>query len=109
MFVGILRLISVLGLVIDVFGFSFMNINAVKYQIEHDRMFLSDYYVYFYYVSRGTIIRFDAFNVYKMTIMTFASDCVLLGYTRKFMRNRFNVDSRDASIDFMDNVRMLNL
>ena len=105
----ILRLIFVLGLVIDMFGFSFMDINAVKHQIKHDRMFLSDYYVYFYHVGSDLIFRFDASDIYKMTIMTFCSECVLLGYSRMFMRNRFDLDSRDISDDFMDSVRMLDL
>ena len=91
------------------FGLSFMDIKAVKYQIEHDRMFLSDYYVYFYHISTDLIFRFNASDIYKMTIMTFYSECVLLGYTRMFMRNRFDVGSKDNSSDFMDNVRMLDL
>ena len=90
------------------FGFSFMNIQAVKYQVVHDRMFLSDYYVYFYHADSNLIFRFDASDIYKMTIMTFYSECVLLGYTRMFMRNRFD-ESRDISSDFMDNVRMLDI
>ena len=96
-------------LVIDMFGLSFMDIKAVKYQIEHDRMFLSDYYVYFYHVGSDLIFRFDASDVYKMTIMTFCSECDLLGYTRKFMRNRFDVDSRDISSDFMNVLGVIDL
>lgn len=29
-------------------SFSFMNVKAVRYQVEYERMLLSDYYVYFY-------------------------------------------------------------
>ena len=96
-------------LVIDMFGFSFMKVEIVRYQIEHDRMFLSDYYVYFYHANSDYIFRVEASNVYKMCIMTSWTKCVLLGYTRKFMRNRFDVDFRDISESFMDNVRWIDL
>ena len=33
--------------------FSFMNIKAVRRQIEYERMLLSDYYVYFYDAYAG--------------------------------------------------------
>lgn len=104
----ILRLIFVLGLVIDMFGFSFMNIKAVKYQVVHDRMFISDYYVYFYDKDVDCVVRGEADNV-GLTAYMLMCDCIMLGYTRKFMRNRFDVDSRDISSDFMDNVTVVDL
>ena len=83
----ILRLISALGLVINMFGFSFMNIKAVRYQVEHERMFLSDYYVYFYDKDTACVARCEANNV-DLTVHMLMRGCIMLGYTRKFMRNR---------------------
>lgn len=108
MFARILLLVFVLGLVIDVFGFSFLNFKAVKYQLVHDRMFLSDYYVYFYDKDIGCIVRCEADNG-CLTAYMLMCGCVMLGYTRKFMRNRFDVDSRCISSDFMGNVRVVDL
>ena len=96
------------GLVLDMFGFSFMNIKAVRYQVECERMFLSDYYVYFYDKDVDCIVRCEADNV-GLTAYMLMCDCIMLGYTRKFMRNRFDVDLRDISESFMDNVRVLDL
>lgn len=93
---------------IDVFGFSFMNIKAVRYQVVYERMFLSDYYVYFYDKDNECIVRCEADNV-GLTAYMLMCDCIMLGYTCKFMRNRFDADSKDISSDFMDNVRMLDL
>ena len=93
---------------LDMFGFSFMNFKAVRYQLVHDRMFLSDYYVYFYDKDNGCIVRCEADNV-GLTAYMLMCDCIMLGYTRKFMRNRFDVDSRDISSGFMANVRVLDL
>lgn len=90
------------------FGFSFMNIKAVRYQIECERMFLSDYYVYFYDKDMGCVVRCEADND-DLFVYMLMCDCVMLGYTRKFMRNRFDVDSRDISEAFMDNVRVVDL
>lgn len=55
--------------------FSFMNIKAVRYQIEHERMLLSDYYVSFYDKDVDCIagLYYDVF-VYFVDI---ASDCLI--------------------------------
>lgn len=69
------------------FGFSVMNIKAVRYQVEYEGMFLSDYYVYFYDKDADYIARCEADNV-DLTVHMLMRGCIMLGYTRKFMRNR---------------------
>ena len=101
-------LILIESLVINMFGFSFMNFKVVKYQLVHDRMFLSDYYVYFYDKDVDSIVRCEADNG-SLTAYMLMCDCIMLGYNRKFMRNRFDAELRDISSDFMDNVRMIDL
>lgn len=75
-------------------------------------MLLSDYYVYFYDKDFDCIVRCEADNV-DLTAYMLMCDCIMLGYTRKFMRkfmrNRFDVEPRDISIGFMDSVRVLDL
>ena len=68
---------------------------------------LADYYVYFYDKDVDCVVRCEADNV-GLTVYMRMCGCVMLGYTRKFMRNRFD-ESRDVSSGFMDKVRVLDL
>lgn len=67
--------------------FSFMNIKVVRRQIEYERMLLSDYYVYFYDKDVDCVARCEADNV-DLTVHMLMRGYIMLGYTRKFMRNR---------------------
>ena len=62
-------------------GFSFMNIKAVRHQVEYGGMFLSDYYAYLYDKDAGCIVRCDADNV-DLIVYMLMGGYIMLGYTR---------------------------